>query len=92
MTTERLINVLVMIAVVVFALWLEWRAEKKRGFSTFFHKVEDFAGETSQTIYSRSKIDRVIEWSRTSRGGRQFNMFADFAEPLACASSYGLYG
>ena len=64
----------------------------KRGFSTFFHKVEDLAGETSQTIFSRSKIDQVIEWSRTSRGGRQFNMFADFAEPTACASSYGLCG
>lgn len=64
----------------------------KRGFSTFFHKVDDLAGETSQTIFSRSKIDQVIEWSRTSRGGRQFNMFADFAEPMACASSYGLCG
>ena len=74
----------------------EWESKvsqcSKRGFSTFFHKVEDLTGETSQTIFSRSKIEQVIEWSKTSRGGRQFNMFADFAEPMACASSYGLCG
>lgn len=64
----------------------------KRGFSTFFHKVEDLAGQTSQAIFARSKIGQVIEWSRTSRGGKQFNMFAAFAEPTACTSSYGLCG
>lgn len=63
----------------------------KRGFSTFFHKTNDTNGSPA-SIFSRSKVEKVIEWSRTSRGGRQFNMFADFAEPLACASAYGLCG
>lgn len=31
MTTERIINVLVLVAAVAFSIWLEWRAEKKRG-------------------------------------------------------------
>ncbi len=63
----------------------------KRGFSTFFHKIDDLTGSPA-SIFSHCKIDQVIKWSRTSRGGRQFNMFADFAEPTACASSYGLCG
>lgn len=63
----------------------------KRGFSTFFHKVDDLTGSPA-SIFSRCKIETVIEWSRTSRGGRQFNMFADFADPAACASAYGLCG
>lgn len=63
----------------------------KRGFSTFFHKTDDVSGSPA-TIFSRGKVEQVIEWSKTSRGGRQFNMFADFAELMACASSYGLCG
>lgn len=63
----------------------------KRGFSTFFHKVDDLTSSPA-SIFSRCKIETVIEWSRTSRGGRQFNMFADFSEPAACASAYGLCG
>jgi len=31
-----------------------------------------------------------VEWARTSRGGRQFDMLADLIEPTACASAYGL--
>lgn len=63
----------------------------KRGFSTFFHKVDDLTGSAA-SIFARSKIEQVIQWSRTSRGGRQTNMFADFIDPEACASSYGLCG
>lgn len=63
----------------------------KRGFSTFFHKVDDLTGSPAQ-IFNRSKIEQVIQWSRTSRGGRQKNMFADFIQPEECASSYGLCG
>ena len=63
----------------------------KRGFSTFFHKVDDLTGSPA-AIFSRSKIESIIHWSRTSRGGRQTNMFADFIEPETCASNYGLCG
>lgn len=31
MTTERIINALVLVAAVAFAIWLEVRAEKNRG-------------------------------------------------------------
>lgn len=34
-------------------------------------------------------IRKVVQWARTSRGGRQFGLFLN-AEPLACSSSYGL--
>lgn len=37
-----------------------------------------------------STIEHVIEWSRTSRGGRQFSLLTDLAEPTACSSEYGL--
>ncbi|WP_343662349.1 phosphoadenosine phosphosulfate reductase family protein [Ralstonia sp.] len=37
-----------------------------------------------------SSIHSVIEWSRTTRGGRQFDLLADVAEASACSSTYGL--
>lgn len=37
-----------------------------------------------------NSIHHVVEWSRTSRGGRQFDMFATAEHSPACASSYGL--
>jgi 3'-phosphoadenosine 5'-phosphosulfate sulfotransferase (PAPS reductase)/FAD synthetase len=35
-------------------------------------------------------IGQRVEWSRTTRGGRQFDLLADLEEPTACASAYGL--
>ncbi|TJZ75616.1 phosphoadenosine phosphosulfate reductase domain-containing protein [Chitiniphilus eburneus] len=35
-------------------------------------------------------IYSVVEWSRTSRGGRQYDLLASLIEPTACASAYGL--
>jgi 3'-phosphoadenosine 5'-phosphosulfate sulfotransferase (PAPS reductase)/FAD synthetase len=41
--------------------------------------------------YSESNnIYAVIEWSTTSRGGKQFSLLTALEEPTACASSYGL--
>ena len=31
-----------------------------------------------------------VEWSRTSRGGRQFSLLEALDEPTACSSAYGL--
>lgn len=71
----------------------EWEnivsACSKRGFSTFFHKVDNLTG-SAQSIFSRCKIESVIEWAQTSRGGRQFSLLTGLDEPTACASSYGL--
>lgn len=55
----------------------------KRGMSTFFAADKD----PKQKI---ANVAQVIEWSRTSRGGKQYDLLADLDEPTACASAYGL--
>ena len=41
--------------------------------------------------FSRAKIEMIVEWSRTTRGGRQLDLLAIEPESLdACASAYGL--
>ena len=72
----------------------EWELKvsacSKRGFSTFFHKVDDVAHEAPITVFSRSKIEKVIEWAKTTRGGRQFDLLAGVDDANGCSSSYGL--
>lgn len=43
----------------------------KRGYSTFFHKVDDQGGERAARIFLRNEVWQVVQWSQTSRGGRQ---------------------
>ncbi|WP_337882260.1 phosphoadenosine phosphosulfate reductase family protein [Chromobacterium haemolyticum] len=63
----------------------------KRGFSTFFHKGPGENGKgTPQATFHAANVWQVVQWSRTTRGGRQFDLLADLDEPTACASSYGL--
>ena len=53
---------------------------------SFFHMgTQGHAGQDS-TIHS------VVEWSRTGRGGRQFDLLAlhDLESPAQCSSAYGL--
>lgn len=51
---------------------------------SFFHMgTQGHAGQDS-TVYA------VVEWSKTTRGGRQFNLLDQLDEPTACSSSYGL--
>ncbi len=52
---------------------------------TFFRP--DKGGGISNGLAS---IDKVVEWSRTTRGGRQFDLLAGLDDPTACASAYGL--
>ena len=54
----------------------------KRGASSFFIH-DDVAGKN---------IDEYVEWSKTSRGGRQYDMFklGAFEQVAACSSQYGL--
>lgn len=61
----------------------------KRGFSTFFHKLDGLRGSPA-AIFEQCKIDAVLEWSKTSRGGRQFSLLTALEEPTDCSSSYGL--
>lgn len=60
----------------------------KRGFSTFMadaHQAKD-----RREVFADLNIWTRIEWSKTTRGGRQYDLLADVAPSTACASSYGL--
>ena len=50
----------------------------KLGQATFFHNAQG------------SGIEQIAEWSKTSRGGRQFGLFTDSEELPSCSSIYGL--
>lgn len=56
----------------------------KRGCATFWP-----ARGASQVTLERHGIHSVVDWSRTSRGGRQFDLIASTEGPL-CSSVYGL--
>ena len=62
----------------------------KRGFSTFFNK--EFRGDdgSNRGIFFENRIEAVIEWANTSRGGRQQTFLGGLIEPSSCSSSYGL--
>lgn len=62
----------------------------KRGYSTFFHKVDDQGGQRASAIYTRNEVWQVVEWAKTSRGGRQFSLLTDLEDADQCSSSYGL--
>lgn len=58
----------------------------KRGASTFFsdgHEAND-----RRQVFADLNIAARVEWSKTTRGGRQFDLLGD--ESTACKSAYGL--
>lgn len=59
-------------------------ASSKRSSATFFA-----APGESETAHARGNIRQKIEWSKTSRGGNQYD-FMRLADSPACSSSYGL--
>lgn len=66
--------------------WLVGQCSK-RGFSTFFgdgHEAKD-----GRVIFADLNIWSRIEWSKTTRGGKQIDMLAGL-EDSGCSSSYGL--
>ncbi len=69
----------------------EWErivsACSKRGFSTFMADAHD--AQDRRVIFADLNIWSRIEWSKTTRGGKQFDLLAA-DEPAVCASSYGL--
>ena len=72
----------------------EWERKvsacSKRGFSTFFHKVEKGAALRPSAEFSRAKIEMIVEWSRTTRGGRQLDLLSIEPASLdACAWANG---
>ena len=65
----------------------------KRGCSTFFSAVNDPTYKEGDIItHEDYGIDRMVEWSMTSRGGRQFDLTRVFADASSCSSIYGLCG
>jgi 3'-phosphoadenosine 5'-phosphosulfate sulfotransferase (PAPS reductase)/FAD synthetase len=71
----------------------EWEAllaqAAKLGFSTFFTDSAASDMETPAEIYARLNIDARVTWARTTRGGKQFDLFKT-GEASACQSVYGL--
>jgi len=72
----------------------EWEARvslaSKRGFSTFFNKELHAGNWNDRRVHEANRIENVIRWAHTSRGGRQLDMLAGLIEPTACSSAYGL--
>lgn len=60
----------------------------KRGFSTFF--ADAHPARDRRQIFADLNVWSRIEWAKTTRGGKQFDLLAHNEEPKACASAYGL--
>lgn len=60
----------------------------KRGFSTFM--ADAHAAADRRKVFADLNIWARIEWSKTTRGGRQFDLLKVLDEPSACSSAYGL--
>lgn len=62
----------------------------KRGFSTFMADAHD--AKDRRQVFADLNIWNRIEWSKTSRGGRQFNLLDEVEHDGTggCSSSYGL--
>jgi len=57
----------------------------KLGRATFFPSPSN----NGRNRWRGGRIDRHVEWSKTTRGGRQYDLLAHCAPPV-CASAYGL--
>lgn len=62
----------------------------KRGAATFFAGDNERNSLSSMEIGVKYNIRRLVEWSQTSRGGKQLDLLRATDEPLACSSAYGL--
>lgn len=60
----------------------------KRGFSTFI--ADAHAARDRRQVFADLNIWARIEWSKTTRGGRQFDLLQVLDDAVACSSAYGL--
>jgi hypothetical protein len=60
----------------------------KRGRSTFMPLFNQ--GDTPEEIFDNGNIWKVVEWSKTSRGGKQYDMLRMDNDGPLCTSIYGL--
>lgn len=62
----------------------------RRGSATFFpSNVDPLASCDDEISHTTHGIDRAVAWSKTSRGGTQYDIFSQ-GEPPMCSSKYGL--
>ena len=69
--------------------WEQMVSDAGKGDSVFFD-VRPFAEDRYNVSYKTHGIDAAWKWSRTERGGRQFNLFTENEEIPSCSSNYGL--
>lgn len=74
------------------AEWEKLVAEaSKRGMSTFFAAVQDDPAAKDKDISHQTHgIHTMVEWAKTSRGGRQYDFLRVQNEGPVCTSIYGL--
>lgn len=60
----------------------------KLGYSTFM--ADAHPAQDRRQVFADLHIWSRIEWAKTTRGGRQYDLLAGLDEPTACASAYGL--
>jgi 3'-phosphoadenosine 5'-phosphosulfate sulfotransferase (PAPS reductase)/FAD synthetase len=66
-------------------------------FPEMIDKVREYERDSGHTFFApcipgavMNTIDEVIEWAKTDRGGKQFNIFRGNIERPSCESKYGL--
>ena len=72
----------------------EWesavRQASKRQGATFFAAANTGEGVTVEQAYALANIDAVVEWAKTSRGGKQYDFLRMQDDGPICTSLYGL--
>ncbi|QFY42970.1 phosphoadenosine phosphosulfate reductase family protein [Candidatus Methylospira mobilis] len=72
----------------------EWErlvcAVSKRGFATFFNKELHTDKGNDQHVHATNCIESVVDYARTTRGGKQYGLFESHIDVSECASAYGL--
>ncbi|AYZ47977.1 phosphoadenosine phosphosulfate reductase family protein [Pseudomonas aeruginosa] len=72
------------------------RAASKRGGATFFagsnakHQGGSIKDLSAAEIVRIANIRQAVEWSRTTRGGIQYDLMVETDDASACSSAYGL--
>lgn len=66
------------------------RRASKRGASTFFAAANRGDNLSHEEIMRIANVRAVVEWSKTSRGGKQFDLVRMDDDGPACTSVYGL--
>lgn len=65
-------------------------ASRRQSASFFCTSSDPMVGGSEVVNYKTHGIDRIVDWSKTVRGGRQFDLIAAAADPESCSSAYGL--